>query len=456
MSRSYNVRTWKIQRRKNAQGKTTSYRVRWGVDGRPFTRSFQRSAQAESFRSHLVSAANNGEAFAVTSGLPVSMERDQARVTWFDFACSYMDMKWPDASPKYRKSLAQDLVPTTIAMLRSDSTLPDGHLLRKSLHRAFNRNTRDSEHEPDVQEALVRIQRASRDVGSLADPDVLRKVLRAIDLKLDGDRASTNTVRLRRVALNNAIEYAIERRLLSENPLNSVKTKRRKSVVKQVDPNAVVNPAQARALIEAVRTLGKPGPPLVAFFGLMYYSALRPEEAASLKKENLSLPEHGWGDLHLSAARPEISPEWTDSGNAGEERSLKHREDDEGRTVPCPPALTELLHEHLDKFGTAPDGRLFRGARNGGRVGSTTYGRVWANAREAALTPEQAASPLAKRPYDLRHAAVSTWLNGGVEATRVAKWAGHSLAVLLRVYAKCLDGGEEAARKRISETLDTW
>src|SRR5699024_2597944 len=120
--------------------------------------------------------------------------------------CSYMDMKWPDASPKYRKSLAQDLVPTTIAMLRSDSTLPDGHLLRKSLHRAVNRNTRDSEHEPDVQEALVRIQRASRDVGSLADPDVLRKVLRAIDLKLDGERVSTNTVRLWRAALNTAIE----------------------------------------------------------------------------------------------------------------------------------------------------------------------------------------------------------------------------------------------------------
>jgi hypothetical protein len=60
---------------------------------------------------------------------------------------------------------------------------------------------------------------------------------------------------------------------------------------------------------------------------------------------------------------------------------------------------------------------------------------------------------LAKRPYDLRHAAVSTWLASGVEAPRVAVWAGHSVDVLLRVYAKFLDGQEEVARQRIEASL---
>jgi hypothetical protein len=32
---------------------------------------------------------------------------------------------------------------------------------------------------------------------------------------------------------------------------------------------------------------------------------------------------------------------------------------------------------------------------------------TWTVARTLALTPEQVASPLAARPYDLRHAAVS-------------------------------------------------
>lgn len=141
------------------------------------------------------------------------------------------------------------------------------------------------------------------------------------------------------------------------------------------------------------------------------------------------------------------------SNSRSEERGLKHRDPSEGRTVPCPPELTALLHEHLDKYGTAPDGRLFRGARNDGRISSTVYGRAWASARAAVFTPEVLASPLAKRPYDLRHAAVSTWLKAGVEVTRVAEWAGHSVAILMRVYAKFIDGGERSARARVEEAL---
>ena len=62
-------------------------------------------------------------------------------------------------------------------------------------------------------------------------------------------------------------------------------------------------------------------------------------------------------------------------------------------------------------------------------------------------------SPLARHPCDLRHAAVSLWLNAGVPATGVAERAGHSVEVLLGVYAKCLDGGEGIANKRIGAAL---
>jgi len=74
-------------------------------------------------------------------------------------------------------------------------------------------------------------------------------------------------------------------------------------------------------------------------------------------------------------------------------------------------------------------------------------------ARALALTPEQVAYPLAARPYDLRHVTVSLWLNGGVAATEVANRAGHSVELLLRVYAKCIDGGEETTNRRIDEAL---
>jgi hypothetical protein len=43
--------------------------------------------------------------------------------------------------------------------------------------------------------------------------------------------------------------------------------------------------------------------------------------------------------------------------------------------------------------------------------------------------------------------------SGGVAPIQVAEWAGHSVAVLLQIYAKCLAGQEETARKRIEGAL---
>ena len=64
-----------------------------------------------------------------------------------------------------------------------------------------------------------------------------------------------------------------------------------------------------------------------------------------------------------------------------------------------------------------------------------------------ARTAAEQASPLARRPYDLRHACLSTWLSGGVYPTQVAEWAGHGVDVLLRIYAKCIVGQDELAKR---------
>jgi hypothetical protein len=60
---------------------------------------------------------------------------------------------------------------------------------------------------------------------------------------------------------------------------------------------------------------------------------------------------------------------------------------------------------------------------------------------------------MAARPYDLRHAGVSQWLNSGVPALEVAARAGHSVDVLLKIYAKCIDGQEAEMNERILQGL---
>jgi integrase len=155
--------------------------------------------------------------------------------------------------------------------------------------------------------------------------------------------------------------------------------------------------------------------------------------------------------------------DWTDSGAADEERGLKHRPKADTRRVPLHPELVEVLVWHLETYGTGAQGRLFvtRTGRAGvpisppflNPVSPKTIYRAFSQARRRAFTPEQVASPLARRPYDLRHAAVSTWLNSGVPAPQVAEWAGHSTEVLLRVYAKCIDGQEAAILARIDQAM---
>lgn len=452
---TYKVHIFAIRKRKNAKGKVTSYQVRWRTF-RPngakklHEESFKNSTQADSFRSDLMSAARQGEAFDVESGLPQKLlVQSASNPPWFLFAQDFVNVRWPELAPKSRKSLIDSLVVISAAMLEDDWEHGKKALYR-ALRRSLNPVTR-AEVSGELDPQLTWLAAHSRKVAELAEPETLRDVLAAIDRRFDGEPAASNTVRLRRIALKDAIGYLKEESMLDEDPLGNVRKRRTSTNLKQVDRRSVANPKQARALLKAVEGIN---PRLSAFFALMYFAALRPEEATNLRKRNLSLPSDGWGEIVLEKASPEVSADYTDGRTAGEERSLKHREDNVSRTVPCTPELTEYLHRHLERYGNGPDGLLFWGTRGRGRLSSTVYGRAWAKARSEALSEEQVRSPLAKRPYDLRHAAVSTWLNAGVEATRVAEWAGHSVGVLWRVYAKCLDGGEEIARARVEAVLD--
>lgn len=92
------------------------------------------------------------------------------------------------------------------------------------------------------------------------------------------------------------------------------------------------------------------------------------------------------------------------------------------RRVPTPPPLTRLLRAHLRDFPAAPGGGSSPESR-GGELASITYRRPWAKARHDTLSAAEAASPLAGRVYDLRHACVSTRLNGGIPPAQVAEVA---------------------------------
>ena len=75
-------------------------------------------------------------------------------------------------------------------------------------------------------------------------------------------------------------------------------------------------------------------------------------------------------------------------------------------------------------------------------------------ARHIALGPELAATPLARRPYDLRHAALSLWLNATGAPAEVAARAGNSTRVLQEVYAQCVNRRDEVISRQIDDARD--
>lgn len=187
------------------------------------------------------------------------------------------------------------------------------------------------------------------------------------------------------------------------NPLTGLDWRPPRKLV-AVDRRVVVNAGQARRLFAAV---AKNAPDLEAFYATIYHAVLRPCELQELRLDQLTLPAFGWGEGLVDANNPEISPRWSDAPDKPRQpRELKHRAKGEARSVPLNSRLVAILCRHVDTFGVTADGRLFRSGKDGPVKAIRCLAR-WRQAREIALTPAARASPLARRPYDLRHAAVS-------------------------------------------------
>ncbi|GGL57861.1 site-specific integrase [Planomonospora parontospora] len=460
MNTSYKVKFWGIRTNTRPQGvgkkpRIVSHTVRWTVDNGEKSSTFKTKGLAESFLSDLRQAARNGEAFDLESGLPGSMVKAKDTRTWYSLAVAYVHAWWPHSAAKTREGMTDSLAYVTPVLTGDVPGRPDDEEIRRTLlEYSFVPEDRRPAPSPKVLRVVRWLEAASLPLSALEDPQHTRAALEAISLRLDGTAAAASTYRRKRAVFHQVLEYAVELGELSVNPIHKVKFRKVKATG-EIDRRSVVSPEQARRLLVAVTYAGRTrGPMMAAMFACMYFAGLRPAEAAGLREANCDLPATGWGVLTLETTRPESNTRYTDSGEANDERGLKHRGRKATRRVPIPPELVTVLREHIDRYGVAEDGRLFR-TRSGKSFPGSTVSMVWKQARMYAFTPDQVASPLAGRPYDLRHAAVSLWLNAGVHAPEVAERAGHGVDVLLRVYAKCIDGQHETANKRIMEALTT-
>lgn len=250
---TYGVRIWAIRKR----DRRVPYQVRWAAAGRPFAESFGTKALAESFRSELMSATRSGERFDEVTGLPESRARD---IGWLDHAMANVDVKWPRAAAKSRKSMAEALTTVTLALVVSRRGRPEESVLREALYGWAYNVSRRAAGDPsrDVADALTWARKAVRPVSALRDLAVTRGVLDALAVRLDGRPAAATTVYRKRAVFYNALGLAVERRQLPANPIDQVQWSA-PEVAQAVDRRVVAGPDQVRALLDAVRDAGRRG-----------------------------------------------------------------------------------------------------------------------------------------------------------------------------------------------------
>ncbi|GGK13033.1 site-specific integrase [Pilimelia terevasa] len=465
MNTTYDVRIFAIDERPRRDRKTgkpvSSWRVRWQVGDRVFPREFATKALAEGFRSRLLTFQHQGVPFDLDNGLPEPMARQARACSWYQHMIAFIDHKWPGASAKHRRGIAEALAAVTPALLSTAKGAPSVAEIRAAVYSYVANTTRRGAGPPPAKFAatVAWLEAHTLDITALADGEILHRVLDAIGLKKDGTPAAASTVVRKRTIFSHCLRYAVELNRLQTHPLRSVSRPRPKTR-RRVERSVLVNKKQAGKLLAAV---AEKNPELEAFFACLYHAGLRPEEALRLEDSHYRRPTEpdGWGELLLPGATLLVGAGWSNDGKAVEDRGLKHRDEDATRPVPASPTLCRYLDKHLEVFGVGPGRRLFvvrRGA--GGRllpagkarpVSQSAYGTAWDKARKRALTPAEYASPLARRPYDLRHACLTRWINLGTPLADVADWAGNSPGVLLAVYAGCIDGERATLLKRIAE-----
>ncbi|MEU1309625.1 site-specific integrase [Streptomyces cinnamoneus] len=456
---STDVRMWKVSK---VRSKRAPYQLRWTVAGKVKTASFSTVTLADSRRSELWQAMRRGEAFDSESGLPESelrAEVEKAKAdarpdpNWWEFSREYMAVRWRTAAAKTREGLADSLATAALAMAGEGAPAPGE--VRRAMRWGIVPAHQGEEPPELLKKACAWLAENSLPLSAMKNSGVSEDVHYRLAYKLDGKLAAKETYKRRRRSFNAAMAFAIQCGYLDENPVAELE---RPVTAQQdpIDPRILMNPAQAREFLTAVSYVGSVhrnrGRRLVAFFGCILYAAMRPAEVVALRLSDCYLPETGWGTLTLRVTRPVSGKKWTDTGERHDKRGLKMRDPEADRPVPIPPELVAMLLAHLKEFGTAPDGRVFHNER-GGLVGSTSYYRVWVEARQYAFPPHKFHSPLAEKPYTGRAFCITQWLRAGLAIAEVARRAGTSPEVIDRHYAGLIDNSEEEDNEKIEKAM---
>ena len=426
------VRIWSIQDRTNWEKPgRRPFVVRWVVDGQKFSKAHDTRARADRYRSRLLVAAQDGETFELRQGEPVGWSPAADDLPVYLWARTWVAQEWRGWAPHSRRSVVESLE-RFLPLVCDEKAPPAPAGLRRHLRATL---PPDAEIDPQDESELwlgrwgLSLRELNRD--NLAD------VERRLGIgDADQTLARATAGRFRKNA-HACIRRAVELGRLEVDPWPPTPKgrNRRKSERKRqaVDVKRLPDPKAAAEIIQAMRS-HQPGSRVYQLMSaVMYYAGPRPAEVVMLRPRALTLPEEGWGSVHVT----EADVDWDVPGEpkTGE------------REAPLPPELVRWLAAWIEEHELGPDDLLFR-TRTGGRPTPSNWNRSIKRACRQLGRP-----PL--WPYAWRHACATSMLRAGVPLGEVARWLGHSVETLVTVYVGALEGDDALAKQRLDAAAST-
>jgi integrase len=434
-----------------------AWRVNWRVyppDGaEPRNRKrggFRRKGEAEAFADRLRKAEHGTDGWRLdahdlpTRDEPVPARRD----TVFDLTSAYVKAKWRGWSENQREKACPRL--NDARRILVEGTPPanvDEYLRTISLCGPVEPG--DDELDSRLAEGRRWLRRHSTRLDWL-NQEQLQLI---VEHFTDGHLYST--ARTYWTVVDGCVTWGLTTGMLNSDPRVGLVGIKRDTALEEVDPERIPTLNEIWRIADACAAFGGPQSralPLVLGFG-----ALRIGEACGLERRDVCRAANGgaWVTVRTNFAR--TSKRYSDTGSTSTLRAPKGRTSGPGarRKTYLPPEVADVLFDHLKQYvASDPTSPVFNGKRGGRLCSDTHREHVWKPACGSLFPAGHRLVGL--RRHDLRHAAMTMWLQMRLNLAQCQKWGGwKSLKVMLDTYAHVMPNSEEDAADQVKGYLDS-
>jgi integrase len=420
------------------------FRLKWTIDGRHKSRSFNTLSEAQRFKRKIETAREDGYNFDPNTGLPdqwVQQLRGYAEV-----AAEYSASKWNEWQATSRSSFADAASVVIFELIRPKfkNTYDRFVTLKVIRDQILNQNTLPSSKEDiEIKNFVLENSYRLKEIT----PEIVSKTIQAISITTTGKVASKDTQRRRKQTLGAVMDYAFRHRYINDNPYKRVKVKSQTPLT-PLDPTRALTPQECRNICTMLRNRGKTHKGYYMqsadYLEIIWLAGLRPSEVAGLQVKHIKLfSDQRTSYIKVERAVVTVNRGYADDLSSQTHKGLKSRPNNSFRTVPILAELRPTLERLIE--GKNPQDYLFTSPKRINEpIKTDLINDYFRKVCSSVHTP-----------YDLRHTNASILIYSGLNVIEVANRLGNSIEVCQKVYLHMINRIEDINTSKENAFLES-